>query len=241
MQRVALGVALILGLWFPLAEWAGHIAAQPAASYALLFPLLLQAAARATPPTEPAPREGLLWIVLAVLIEVIAFGGGVERLGRFAIPLGVIGYLRFTGSAALAPAALAFFIVPVPQALVSLSPLEAVWRSLAESLLGSAGPALQLTPWDSGVRLVALFAGLGWYADARSGGSWRGAFRRGAQLAMLGLPVQFAAVIAAVALARMGAPGAARAFLTHGIWIVCALGIVAAIELQRRREVPARV
>jgi len=241
MARVLLGIALVVGLWFPLEEWAGHIAANPAAAYALSFPLLLLAAARATPPTEPAPREGLAWIALAMAIEVVAFGGDVARLGRAAIPLGVIGYLRFTGSAALAPAALAFFIVPVPHALVAFSPLEEVWRSLAESLLGPAGPALRLTSWDSGIRLVALFAGLGWYADARSGGSWRGALRRGAQLAMLGLPVQLAATIVAVALARMGAVGSARAFLTHGVWMICGLGIVLAIEVQQRREVPARV
>jgi len=241
MQTLLLGVGLALGLSSALLEWANHIAATPPAAYALVFPLLLLVAARSTPPTEPDRRAGLIWIAGAMALEVLAVGGGVPRLGRLAIPLGVIGLLRFTGAAALAPAALAFFIVPVPHALAGLAPLHAVWGAFAEYLLGRAGPDLRFTSWDSGVRLVALFAGLGWYADARSGGTWTGAFRRGAQLAMLGLPVQLAAVIVAVALARAGAADMARAFLTHGVWILSAVITVGALELARLREVPARV
>jgi hypothetical protein len=58
---------------------------------------------------------------------------------------------------------------------------------------------------------------------------------------MLGLPVQLAAVIVAVGLAREGFPSAARALLTHGVWILSAATAVAAFELTRKREVPARV
>jgi hypothetical protein len=241
MQALLVGLGLLFGLWASLVEWATHIANEPATAYALVFPLLLLTAARSTPPTPPDRVAGLLWIAAAAAVEAIAFGGGIERFGRLAIPLGIIGYLRFTGAAALAPAALAFFIVPVPHTLAGIAPLEAVWRAFAEFLLGPAGPGLELDAWDSGLRLVALFAGLGWYLDARSGGSWRGAFRRGAQLAMIGLPAQLAAVVLAVALARAGAVGAARALLTHGVWIVCAAVTVAAFELSRRREVPASV
>jgi hypothetical protein len=241
MQALLLGVGLVAGLWFSLAEWAAHITAEPATAYALIFPVLLMIAARSTPPTQPDPARGLLWLAAAALVEVVAFGGGIERAGRLAIPLGIIGYLRFTGAAALAPACLAFFIVPVPHAIASLAPLEAVWRAFAEFLLGPIGQALQLDAWDSGVRLVTLFAGLGWYLDARSGGSWRGALRRGAQLAMLGLPVQLGATIVAVGLARAGFPVAARALLTHGVWMICAAVTIATFELTRQREVPARV
>ena len=241
MQTLLVGLALVFGLRAALFEWARHLAAEPATAYALVFPLLLLAAGRRVPATPPDRGAGLLWIAAAMAIELVAVGGDVPRLGRLAIPLGVIGFLRFTGSAALAPAALAFFIVPVPHALAALAPLEEVWRAFAEFLLGPAGPALRLDAWDSGARLIALFAGLGWYADARKGGSWPGAFRRGAQLAMLGLPVQLAAVIAAVALAQAGASEFARAFLTHGIWILCAIATVAALEIGRKSEVPARV
>ncbi|MFI5319424.1 MAG: hypothetical protein ACHQ6V_07575 [Myxococcota bacterium] len=241
MQALLLGLGLLAGLWPALAEWATHIANEPATAYALVFPLLLLTAARSTPPTAPDRSAGLLWIAAAALIEVIAFQGGIERFGRLAIPLGIIGYLRFTGAAALAPAALAFFIVPIPHALAALAPLETVWLAFAQFLLGPVGPALRLDAWDSGLRLVALFAGLGWYFDARSGSSWRGALRRGAQLAMIGLPAQLAAMIVAVALTRSGAASEARVLLTPGVWIVCAAGCVAAFELARKREVPARV
>ncbi len=241
MQALILGLGLLAGLWPALAEWAMHIAEQPAAAYALVFPLLLLAAARTTPPTEPDRATGLLWIAAAAAVEVVAFGGGIERFGRLAIPLGIVGYLRFTGAAAMAPAALAFFIVPVPHAVVSLAPLEAVWRAFAEFIVGSAGAELRLDAWDSGVRLVALFAGLGWYFDARSGGTWHGALRRGAQLAMLGLPVQLGFVVAAVALSGAGLPHEARALLTHGAWILPASATVAAFEFSRKREVPLRV
>ena len=241
MQSLLVGLGLAFGLWAALMEWARHIAAEPATAYALVFPLLLLVAARRVPPTEPDRGAGFVWMAAAMTIELVAVGGGVDRLSRLAIPLGVIGFLRFTGSAALAPAALAFFIVPVPHALAAIAQFESVWRAIAEALLGPAGPALKLDAWDSGARLVALFAGLGWYADARSGGSWRGAFRRGAQLAMLGLPVQLAAVIAAVAMARAGAAGFARTFLTHGVWMLCAVVTLAALELSRKRQEPADV
>lgn len=241
MPALILGLGLLAGLWPALAEWATHIAVEPATAYALVFPLLLLAAARTTPPTPPDRATGLLWIAAAAAIEVIAFGGGVERLGRLAIPLGIVGYLRFTGAAAMAPAALAFFIVPVPHALASLVPLEAVWGAFAEFIVGSPGPQLRLEAWDSGVRLVALFAGLGWYFDARSGGSWHGALRRGAQLAMLGLPVQLGCVVAAFALAGAGLPREARALLTHGAWILPAATTIAAFEFSRKREEPLRV
>jgi hypothetical protein len=241
MRAIVLGVGLALGLWPALAEWARHIAAEPAAAYVLVFPMLLLVAARSTPPTAPEPAHGLAWLAAAALVEVIAFGGGIERAARLAIPLGVIGYLRFTGAAALAPAALAVFIVPVPHAIASLAPLEEVWRAFAQSLVGPAGSALRLDAWDSGLRLIALFAGLGWYLDARSGGSWRGALRRGAQLAMLGLPVQLAAVIVAFGLARVGLASEARALLTHGIWLLCAVATTTAFELTRNGEAPANV
>lgn len=241
MQALLLGIGLLVGLWPALSEWATHIALEPPTAYVLVFPLLLLTAARSTPPTAPDRFSGLLWIAAAAAIEVISFQGGVERIGRLAIPCGIIGYLRFTGAAALAPAALAVFIVPLPHGLAALAPLEAVWRAFAEFLLGPAGPALRLDAWDSGLRLVALFAGLGWYLDARSGSSWRGAMRRGAQLAMIGLPAQLAAMILAVALTRAGSPASARALLTHGVWIACAAVTVAAFEISRRREVPARV
>jgi hypothetical protein len=241
VQPMLLGIGLAVGLWPALAEWARHITAEPATAYALVFPLLLLAAARATPPTPPQRLQGLGWLTAAAVVEVVAIGGGVDRAARLAIPLGIIGFLRFTGAAALAPAALALFIVPVPHTLAALAPLEAVWRAFAEFLLGPAGSSLELAAWDSGVRLVAIFAGLGWYFDARSGGSWRGAVRRGAQLAMLGLPVQLAAVVVAVWLTRAGFAREARALLTHGIWILCTTVAVGAFELSRRRVVPARV
>jgi hypothetical protein len=241
MRTLLLGICVVAGLWPALAEWATHIAAEPPTAYALVFPLLLLAAARSTRPTVPDPSRGLLWLAAAAAIEVIAFGGGVDRAARLAIPLGIIGYLRFTGAAALAPAALAFFVVPVPHAIAGIVPLEAVWRAFAEFLVGPYGAGLSLDAWDSGIRLVALFAGLGWYFDARSGGTWRGALRRGTQLAMLGLPVQLAAVIVAVGLAREGFPNTARTLLTHGVWILCAATAVAAFEVTAKREVPARV
>jgi hypothetical protein len=241
MGTLVLGLALAAGLSPALLEWARHVAAEPATAYVLTFPLLLLAASRSTEPTPPDRRLGLLLFALAMAVQVVAFGGGVERVGRLAIPLAIIGFLRFTGAASLAPAALAAFIVPVPHALASAAPLEEVWRAFAELLLAPAGPALKLDGWDSGARLIALFAGLGWYAEARSGGTWRTSLRRGAQLAMLGLPLQLAATIVAVALSRAGAVTAARGFLTHGVWILCAGVTIGALELSRRREVPIGV
>lgn len=241
LRTLLVGIGLIVGLSPALAEWSWRIADEPATAYVLAFPILLLIAGRSVPATEPDLRGGLWWILAAAAVQVLAFGGGIDRGARLALPLGVIGFLRFTGTASLAPACLALFLVPVPSVIASLAPLETIWRVFAEGLLGPVGPALRLDAWDSGVRLVAMFAGLGWYADARAGASWSGALRRASQLAMLGLPVQLGAVILAVGITRLGAPGAARLFLTHGVWLLCAGGTVAAIELGRRQEVAEHV
>lgn len=240
LRTFLVGLGLVIGLSPALVEWANRIAAEPATAYVLVFPILLLVAGRSVPPTQPDPRAGLLWILAAAAVQVLAFGGGVERAARLAIPLGVIGFLRFSGAAPLAPACLALFLVPVPRTIAALAPLEAVWRVFAEGLLGPVGTALRLDAWDSGARLVALFAGIGWYADARSGASWTGALRRASQLAMLGLPVQLGAVIVAVAITKLGAPSSAELFLTHGIWVLCAAATLTAVELGRRHEVAQR-
>jgi hypothetical protein len=236
MATFLVGIGLAFGLSAALVEWAIHIAATPEVAYALAFPPLLLVAARAVPPTAPDRTAGLLWIVGALAVELFSFAADLERFGRLSIPMGIIGFLRFTGAASLAPAALAFFVVPIPKVISGAFGLELVWQAFAEALLGTPNPPLQLGPWDSGLRLVAMFAGLGWYSDARTGGSWQGAFRRGAQLAMLGLPVQLAAVIAAFGLANAGAPGLARQLLVHGVWLIATALTVMSLELGKRQE-----
>ena len=236
MSRLIVGIALVVGLWFPMAEWGLYLDDNPPALYVLVFPLLLLIASRATPPTEPAFGEGLAWLALAGGLQVIAFAGGVERFARLSIPLGVIGYLRFTGTSSLAPASLAWFAVPVPVFATTMFPLESVWRAFAEPILAGHATSFELTPWDNGLRLVALFAGLGWYADARTSRSWRSALQRSARLAMLGLPVQLGGVLLAALMSRLGGVELARVFLTHGLWIGCSVAGVVFIERRIRSE-----
>jgi hypothetical protein len=223
VRSIFVGAGLIFALSPALLEWANHIAAVPATAYALVFPLLLLIACRSVPTTRPSTLEGMIWIAAAVGVELVTFAGGVERAGRVAIPMGIIGFLRLIGAAPLASASLAFFVVPVPSAIASLAPLDEVWKAFAEFVVGPSGGTLPVDGWDSGARIVALFAGLGWYAEAKVGGTWAKSVQRGAQLAMLGLPVQLGAMIVAVAIARAGAPEVARAFLTHGLWMACML------------------
>ena len=230
MESLAIGAALALALSSALLEWARHVASQPALSYVLIFPILLLLAARATPVGPQAKQEGLALMFLATLIVLLSIATATHRLGRLAIPCGIIGLLRFTGKATHSTAGLAMFVVPIPHSIVVAAPLESVWLAFAEAIVGSAGPELVLDEWDGGLRLVALFAGLGWYAGAREGNGWRGALRRAGALAMLGLPVQMAATIVGVAMARAGAPDLARALLTHGVWMVAAAATIGAIE-----------
>jgi hypothetical protein len=142
--------------------------------------------------------------------------------------------------------------VPIPWAVLKLtSPgLEDTWLQLAgqivqtlggeieiqqRQVLGSAG-VLTVDAADSGVRLVALLAGLGWYAALRCGDPLTGCARRALLWAAWGLPAQALASLLVVGTLALGSAAAARWLLDPGIWLALAvLGVGRAEQLARRQ------
>jgi hypothetical protein len=220
-QSLALAAALVLGLSPALREWALHLLDEPATRYVLVpFALLVHAVWRT--PREPARlAAGLPWIAAAILVELVASGGGLARYGRVALPLGIVGGLRATGLAPTPVAALAFFIVPVPRFLAQLGSLDPqrLWAGLAEALVPGSAEVLGLDHWDSGMRLAGLLAGFGWFAGLRLGDPGRVLFLRAAGFSLSAVLFQAVGVALAAGLCAAGATGLARAWLVHGLWM----------------------
>lgn len=238
MSYAVLAGALSIGLSPVLYEWGAHLRAEPATRYALIFPLLLLAAVRRAPRERPWLRRGLPWLAAAAIVEVLAFMGGVPRYGRLALPLGVIGWLRASGLAPLPVALLAVWLVPVPRFAGQLgfgAPAR-LWSAWANAWLPGSGDALALDPWDSGLRLIALLAGIGWFAGLRRQPRLGAAAGRAALYGLAGVPAQALGVLVAAALLAAGASGASLAWRVHGLWMASALLALAPTFLIARRH-----
>jgi hypothetical protein len=226
------------------ASWVdlvGHWMDEPWARPAVLF-LALFVVAAARDRVRQAPRRGGGLLVAAGLgLSLIAFGGGLGRLGRPAIPLGIIGMARALGRPSLATSLLALWMVPPPFALSeALSPgLERglAWLAagaaearglpalLSLHTLEIAGATLQLRRTDGGVPLAIYLAGVGWWGAVRAGGGVREALRAAARIAPLGFVAQALVLCVAFALLAARDPNAARTVLDHGAWPVLALAL----------------
>jgi hypothetical protein len=223
MALLVLALALFVGLSPVLAELAGHVRAEPSALYVLgcaaILGVALVDANRRGWREAPSILRAAPWLAAAVALEVLAFAAGIERFARPAFALALVGWLRAAGWAPLPVAALAFWLVPLPKLFAEFAEVgfHQLWQALASAVSEPIEANLQLGHWDSGLRLAALGSAAGWWHAFRSGRSpWRGALRIGA----VGFASQAAALAVAIAIAAAGAPRAARAFLTHGVWIV---------------------
>jgi len=167
-----------------IVDLARHLVADPWSRYSAIFlPLLVVTAAREET-TPPPHRAGYAWLVLGLAIALIAVAGGEPRFGRVGLPLGIIGLCRARGFGSWRTLPLAFWIVPIPNALNSLgSPeIETLYLRLAAAVTGvfgstiaieqatasAGGAVLELSGADAGLSLVALLSGLGWYASLRA-------------------------------------------------------------------------
>lgn len=249
---VAVAAALAAALSPTLVELTRHWVAEPVPRYALLFPLLLVRAAMREAPARPA-RTGYLLLAAGLALELVAMGGGMPKLARPGVPLAVVGLCRALGLASWSTSLLALWILPVPLAVCSLvSPLERLWFGAAAAVVGGglalepareatlhvvgAAGTLAVRPWDGGVPLAVLAAGLGWYAAllARAEGGRPRFLRRAGGAALVGLALQGPVALLAVALLAAGHAGAAQAVQHHAIWALAAGGLVWAEASGRR-------
>lgn len=226
-------LALVVAFSPVLADLAQHLASDPPLRYALLFAPLLVVALRSVPASEPAAPRGYSWLAAALLIELLALRVDLARVARPALAIGVIGLARSEGLSQRA-AALAFWLVPVPGAVLALaSPwLATALLAFAAPLAGLGGLALEadplrllagsqgleLRPVDLGLPLAALLSGLGWYAGVRGRWAARRLLTRVLGWGVLALPVQLAGLGLAGGLLAAVDATAARAALDH-LWI----------------------
>ena len=220
-----------------LVDLSAHLRARPWANYGLLFVVLLVVLARRESSRAAPQRDGYLLLAAALVLQAVAVGGGFVRWGRLAIPLGVMGLGRLLGRPSPRVAALAFWAIPLPNFIVDAgSPLlERLWLEGAATLLaplativveGTKATAphgvLALDAVSGGLPLAALLSGLGWVSAL---GAWRGvggALRTAALWGLAALPLQALCVLVALALSVAGAPRAAQAWLSWGIFLASA-------------------
>jgi len=248
---LATGLALAVGLSPALWNLVGHWGAAPWSRYSILFlPVLAALSWRESTGGGPefSSGERSLWtagVVLSLGIELLAIAGGLPSLARIALPLAAVGGLRLALGLSPRDGILAFWVIPLPHALLAItSPwLEETWGALARQILGpgSAGSApLVLGPADGGQRLVATFVGLAWAL-----GAWRREApgpRLGRMLrwGMLGAGLQLPVLLLALLLADQGHVRAARMWLDQAVWIAGALGLFAAMQPLRRSSALGR-
>jgi hypothetical protein len=233
-----LWVALAICFSPVLVDLARHFAAEPWAMYALLFPPLLAWCVLCERPDASSARTGAALLVIGLLVELVAVGGGVVRLGRLGLPLAVIGMSRAFGLLSARAALLSAWWVPLPHAVISLpSPaLETAWLHVAAwplhlvgadlavegSSVGAGAGELTLSASEGGLPLAALLSGLGWYASVRLGeGFWR-CVQRAAIWALIAFPLQVAALGLAMAGLVLGVPSDLLQLLLRLVWIPAA-------------------
>lgn len=254
-REILLWSAIAVALSPVLRDLGAHVIAHPWAGYCAVFPVLLVLAAGHWRRRDRPRGDGYLLLAAGLVIELVGIGGGIDRLARPALPLGVIGLARLLGRPPLAVALLALGMVPVPTFVLrpvagmvgpALAGLTAIaCGSLGLSLraqgatLTSVSGAIELGDGDTGVPLAVLLAGLGWYAGLRRAsvdlpphGS-QSLLRQSAGTALRwapwAVPIQIGAVLAAGMVLALGGPGFSPMLLSCGAWILTtAVGLLRA-------------
>lgn len=229
MPAPVLWLALFAGLSPTLLDLARHWIREPWALPSACFVPLWLLAVRGEGGGRRRPGAGLALIGAGLGIAAFAAASGSARFGRFGIPLAVVGLALWIGRPSPARAALAAWWIPMPHVVQTrvfglLSPLaERLAAGLAEVTGGAplyaarellpGIDAVRLGPLDTGLQLVWLLAGLGWYAAVRGGGTARAAAGRALRLGLLGIPLQLLALALAAALAHVASAALARSWL----------------------------
>ena len=250
-EALVLWAGLLVAFSPTLLDLARHMAENPWARYAVLFPFLFARCALNDPEQLPERRDGTLWLGLGMGVELFGIFAGATRIGRMGLALAAIGLCRRFALASWPSLVLLALAVPLPDAVLRwTSPgAENALLSAASDLLGPLGvtieingtqafygtQALALGRSDSGAPLAVLLIGLSWYHSLMLGTPARAAALRAAAAPLLAIPVQIAAIALALLTLPLGAGAAGRLALTHLPWMaVAAVGLVTT-ELRYRR------
>ena len=173
LRPYGVAVALIVGLSPSLVSSAEQLAAEPRLYYVGALLALLAHLVWRTPREEDANlSRAFPWVLAAIAIQILAWAGGFPRLSRFAVPFGIVGFLRGVQSAPLRVALLTFLCIPPPHVVTTLLGIEYAtqWSEIARGFAPPySGPWV---PWDGGLRLMAIAAGVVAYRCLGSRTPW---------------------------------------------------------------------
>jgi len=263
------GVALwgALGVAFSPILFAGSQSADPGSKYSyllLIAGVLATALWRERHNARLAPaKHGVLVIGLGIALELTGILGETQFLTLLAIPVACLGLALLRGWPSLGAACLAFFLVPIPDAILGLaSPsLEMGLARFGAAILGVFGgglgndPALSLhavglsliagdakldlRPGNGGFLLAHLLAALGFVRSISNGAGIAASMRSAALFGASAFILQPLGVGIAGAMVALGNVPLARLWLTHGVSCAAALG-VHPIHLHAARKKRAR-
>ena len=154
------------------------------------------------------PRLAAALVGLGAVIEVLAIGGGFDRVGRVGLGLALLGMTCLHGVEGWSRRLCVVWILPIPHviaiqhgklAIALMGQLGAATVALLEPELRFADASLW---YDSaglwlrgpagGLTVLVVLAGLGWHASAFAGAPLRASAWRAARWGALGIPIQAA-------------------------------------------------
>jgi hypothetical protein len=218
-----------------------HLAENPWARYALVFPPLFVRCALRDGSAERA-RGGTLLIAAGLAMELAAVFAGAVRWARPGPVLAALGMCRREGVGSERTRLLLFFAIPLPAFVMKLGEGAAAmamgkaaialfggsdWTLLGWQVRAGGETLLEMSPaW---LPLAPLLAGLAWYDAVLQRRALPAALVTCAAAAALALPVHTLGLGAALTLASWGERGLAEALVNDGVWLgVTAIGVALA-------------
>lgn len=220
-----------------LIDLVSHYAERPAIAYGALFIALFVWETMHRPRGPARPGLGLGLVVAGLAIELVFSKVGWMRFARPGLALAMIGLASLRGRATPQLALLALFAVPIPGFAVAafeplLLPAVAFWlrvlggigspMEIGQEEVFTRDASLAVSPYDAGIPLAVLIAGLCAYAGVRRNWSLGRIARRAALLCPLALPIQMVALGLALWALASDSPDLARVGLGAGTWLATA-------------------
>lgn len=217
LQPIGVLAALLVGLSPSLLAAVEQIVRDPRLCYVAAELVLLVLITRRHPKDSAARLANAVpWVLAAVVIQLLAAAGGFPRLSRFAVPFGMVAYLRGVRGTPLPVALMSFLCMPVPHVVTELLGIDfaVFWSQLAQRI----APAYMgdLLPLDGGTRLMAVAMGVIGYRALRTGTDLRGAVLALACAFVIAIPLQILAFV----LAGFAGESLSRFIFIHGSWMI---------------------
>jgi hypothetical protein len=226
-----------------------NLLAYPVAQITLVSPILIgYCLFRGIGRTEPRRLSASALVLLGATLEFLGIAGESWSIARLGLPVAFIGLARWNGAMSLEVASLAFWILPIPDFVFSLTTpnLESALLATATAAVRfvgigaiAVGPIahiatdrIELHSHDTGILLAALLAQFGWFVAVCRHARPLQLFATALGWALLSIPGQFVAVVVALVLVAAGWPEVAEAWLVRGVWLTVAVGALIYIHVR---------